>query len=152
MPSIPELEAEEARLVLRRFDADTALSLGLSLVSLARSRALPVLIDIRSPTLTYFRAVLPGADALNERWARRKANAVFLFGASSLLIGTRLRAEGKALADHGCNADDFADAGGCFPLRVAGAGIVAAVTISGLPQLEDHALAVEAVTALIAAA
>jgi uncharacterized protein (UPF0303 family) len=152
MPTIPELEAQEALLILSRFDADTALTLGLSLVAIARARTLPVLIDIRSPAHTYFRAMLPGADALNDRWARRKSNAVFLFGASSLLVGARLRAQGKTLADQGCNLDEFADHGGGFPLRVPGAGIVAALTISGLPQLDDHALAVEALTPLTAAA
>jgi uncharacterized protein (UPF0303 family) len=150
--TIPELEAQEARLILRRFDEDTALILGLSLVDTARARTLPVLIDIRSPTHTYFRAMLPGANAINDRWARRKSNAIFLFGASSLLVGARLRARGRTLADEGCSVDDFADHGGGFPLRVEGAGIVAALTISGLPQLDDHALAVEALTALTAAA
>jgi uncharacterized protein (UPF0303 family) len=149
--TIPELEAQEARLVLPRFDEDIALTLGLALVGTARTRNLAVLIDIRSPTHTYFRAMLPGANALNDRWARRKSNAVFLFGASSLLIGIRLRAQGKTLADQGCGPDHFADHGGSVPLRVAGAGIVAALTVSGLPQLDDHALAVEALTALIAA-
>jgi uncharacterized protein (UPF0303 family) len=69
--TIPELEAQEARLVLPRFDEDIALTLGLALVGTARTRNLAVLIDIRSPTHTYFRAMLPGANALNDRWARR---------------------------------------------------------------------------------
>ena len=38
---------------------------------------------------------------------------------------------------------DYATHGGCFPINVAGAGIVGCVTISGLPQRDDHNLVVE---------
>ena len=37
--------------------------------------------------------------------------------------------------------------GGSFPLHVAGVGCVGAVTVSGLPQRDDHALVVEALAA-----
>jgi uncharacterized protein (UPF0303 family) len=42
---------------------------------------------------------------------------------------------------------DYAGHGGCFPIRVTGTGVVAAVTVSGLPQRADHELAVEALCA-----
>ena len=35
-------------------------------------------------------------------------------------------------------------AGGSVPIRVLGAGVVAAVTVSGLSSEDDHALAVDA--------
>ncbi|MET8912572.1 heme-binding protein, partial [Micromonospora sp. NPDC004551] len=34
--------------------------------------------------------------------------------------------------------------GGCFPIILKGTGPVGTVTVSGLPQLDDHRLAVEA--------
>jgi uncharacterized protein (UPF0303 family) len=146
---IATLEAQEMRLVLSRFDESVILAIGMALVDLGRARNHPILIDIRTPQWTMFRAALPGSNALNDRWVRRKSNTVFLFGCSSLLMGTRLRTQGETLARHGCEPENFADNGGSFPLRVAGAGVLAAVTVSGLPQVDDHALVVEALEQVI---
>ncbi|MFM6978264.1 MAG: heme-binding protein [Micrococcales bacterium] len=40
---------------------------------------------------------------------------------------------------------DFAPAGGCFPVRVKGQGLVGTVTVSGIPQRDDHRLASESI-------
>jgi uncharacterized protein (UPF0303 family) len=44
----------------------------------------------------------------------------------------------------GLDPADYAAHGGAFPVRIANVGIVAVVTVSGLPQAEDHALVVTA--------
>jgi uncharacterized protein (UPF0303 family) len=44
---------------------------------------------------------------------------------------------------YGLPVADFAGHGGCFPIRVRGAGVIGSITISGLPDREDHQLAVE---------
>ncbi len=141
---IAELEAQEARLVMAGFDETMALELGAALVELALSENLPVVIDIRTPDRTLFHASLPGSAPLNDRWARRKSNVAFAFGAASLLVGRRLAAKGSNLEENGLAAADHAAHGGAVPIRVRGAGIVAVVTVSGLPQVEDHALVVRA--------
>src|SRR5579883_2636195 len=46
--------------------------------------------------------------------------------------------------------DLFAAHGGAFPVLVAGVGLVGTVAVSGLPQLEDHLLVVEALQAFLA--
>ncbi|MGB8813275.1 MAG: heme-degrading domain-containing protein [Paracoccaceae bacterium] len=143
------LDAQNQSLIFDHFNEDIAIDLGLHLLALARSRALPVLIDIRTPDRTLFRASLPGATPVNENWARRKSNTAFLFQVASLLVGTRNRAKGETLAKHGCNPADYAEEGGAVPIRLRGTGVVAVVTVSGLPQREDHALVIEALQSLL---
>jgi uncharacterized protein (UPF0303 family) len=146
---ISALEEQERQLVFARFDEVTALDLGLELVDLARTANLPVVIDIRTVNRTLFHAAMPGATPLNDAWARRKSNSTLMWQAASLLIGMRMHEKGDGFATHGVSEADYAMAGGSFPIRVQGVGVVAAVTVSGLPQLDDHALVVRAITTLL---
>jgi len=142
---IPELERQERELVLSRFDNADAWQLGSLLVQLATERGLPVAIDIRRGPQQLFHAGLPGSVADNDRWIERKVRVVERYGASSFLVGRRLAAQGKALdAGMGLDPADYAAHGGAFPIRIADVGVVAVVTVSGLPQADDHALVVEA--------
>ena len=43
---------------------------------------------------------------------------------------------------------DYATHGGSFPIRVKGAGCIGTVTVSGVPQREDHGIVVEALAQL----
>ena len=144
MDEITTLQAEAAELLLPAFCEDHALELGARLVALARAGALPVVIDIRTANRTLFHAALPGSAPLNDIWARRKSATALLFQESSLLVGLRLRAKDDTLARHGLNLEDHADQGGAVPIRVAGLGVVAVATVSGLPSRDDHALVVRA--------
>jgi uncharacterized protein (UPF0303 family) len=147
-PTLAELEDEAAGLVLSQFNEETALRLGLILIDLAEG--LPVVIDIRTPNRTLFHASLSGSAETNDNWARRKSNSTLMFGAASLLVGTRHREKGETLAKHGLDPADYADHGGAVPLVVRNVGMVAVATVSGLPQLEDHQLVVRGIEALIA--
>lgn len=149
MDDIPSLQAEAAALMLPAFTENTALNLGLALVNLARADNLPIVIDIRTADRTLFHAALPGATPLNDLWARRKSATALLFHEASLLVGLRLKAKGETLAMHGLDPAGYADHGGAVPIRVAGAGVVAVATVSGLPSRDDHALVVRALRSLI---
>ena len=145
-----ELEAEAAELVFDRFDEAMAWRLGSVLQQMAAESALPVVIDIRSADRTYFHAALPGSAPLNDLWARRKSNVALVFRMASLLVGNRLRDKGDTLAKHGLDAANHAESGGAVPVVVRGVGMVAVATVSGLPQVEDHKLVVQAMRAVLA--
>ncbi|MFI2364000.1 heme-degrading domain-containing protein [Promicromonospora sp. NPDC019610] len=146
---ITEVEAQEAELVLPAFTNDDAWRLGSLLVELAVERDLPVTIDIRKGTQQVFHAARPGTTPDNDSWIKRKVRVVYRFGASSYLVGLRAKAKGSDFnADHGLLFQEYSAHGGAFPVRVAGVGIVGVVTVSGLAQQDDHALAVEALREL----
>jgi uncharacterized protein (UPF0303 family) len=147
--TIAELETELAGLVLPAWDENVAVKLGQVLVDLAVAGGLPVVINIRNANRTFFHAALPGSSANNDNWARRKSNVALLMGLASLIVGMKNSERGRTLAGEGLSEADYADHGGAVPVRVAGAGIVAVVTVSGLPQVEDHQLAIEGIRALL---
>ncbi|MFF0228503.1 heme-degrading domain-containing protein [Streptomyces sp. NPDC004629] len=144
-PSVEELEAQERRLVFRRFSCEDAWALGSLLVELARERQAPVAIDIHRAGQQLFHAALTGATADNDAWIARKRRVVERYGASSYLVGARFRARGTTFEESSrLDPDVYAAHGGSFPINVADVGVIGAVTVSGLPQLQDHRLVVEA--------
>jgi uncharacterized protein (UPF0303 family) len=146
---IATLEAEEEALVLSEFTEETALALGERLTATARAAGHAVIVSIRTPTRTLYHAALPGSGPLNDAWARRKSNTALFFHTSSLLATLRHEAKGHTLARAGLSEADYALSGGAVPVRVRGAGVVAVCTVSGLPHLEDHALVVSALRAMV---
>ena len=147
---IAELEAQAMQLILPRFAEAEALWLGAWLVQAAQDRRLPIAIDVRTRDRTLFHASLPGASPANDLWARRKSNTAFLVQKASLIVRLQLEAKGQTMERHGTDPADYAASGGSVPIVVAGVGMVAAATLSGLPDVEDHALVVEGITALLA--
>jgi uncharacterized protein (UPF0303 family) len=145
---IARLEEQERRLTFDRFDHDDAWALGCLLVDLATGRELPIAVDIRRGPQQLFHAAMPGSTADNDAWIRRKVRVVERYGASSYLVGRRLAARGQELdAGMGVNPAEYAAHGGAFPVRIPHVGVVGVVTVSGLPQADDHALVVEAIEA-----
>jgi uncharacterized protein (UPF0303 family) len=147
---IAQLEAQEHELVFRRFDNKDAWILGSAMVAAATERSLPVTIDIRRHGHQLFHVALAGTVPDNDAWIERKVNVVNRFGASSYLVGRRLAASGTSL-DQSLGVDPvrFAAHGGAFPIRIAEVGVVGTVTVSGLPQSEDHAFATEMIRAFL---
>lgn len=144
-PSLEELAAQERRLVFRSFTHDDAWALGSLLVELARERQAPVAVDIHRCGQQLFHAALPGSAPDNDAWIARKRRVVERYGHASYLVGARFRAKGTTFEESSrLDPGAYAAHGGSFPVTVEGVGVVGAVTVSGLPQLQDHRLVVEA--------
>ena len=147
---IGQLEAQEARLVFERFDNDDAWRLGSAMVAEATQRRLPVTVDIRRHGHQLFHAALPGTTPDNDAWIDRKVNVVNRFAAASYLVGRRLEASGTTL-DEALGVDPlrYAAHGGAFPIRIRDVGVVGTITVSGLPQADDHAFVTELIGAYL---
>lgn len=142
---ITQIEAEVAELQFTRFSNDDAVALGQLLVQLGVGRNLPILIGISKPNHILFRAALDGATPDNDHWLEAKTRTAARYEAPSLLVGLRARRGGGRFEDNPIiDLSAHAAHGGAFPLYIRGVGAVAIVTVSGLPQVEDHRLVVEA--------
>jgi len=144
------LAADEERLAFDRFDHETAWALGSHLVAAARDAALPVVVSISRGGQRLFHAALPGTSPDNDAWVDRKARTVLRYGHSSLYVGTQARAAGSTFEERSrLDPDAYAAHGGSFPLTVRGAGVIGTITVSGLPQLEDHRFLVTELAAFL---
>ncbi|MCK2243408.1 MULTISPECIES: heme-degrading domain-containing protein [unclassified Crossiella] len=145
--TLDELTEQELDLQFDRFDNDTAWELGSQLVAAARAAGLPVVVAIHRNGQRLFHVALPGTSADNDAWVERKARVVARFGHSSFLIGERCRAKGSTFEETmRLDQDSYAAHGGSFPVTVRGVGVVGSVTVSGLPQVEDHRFVVAQLT------
>lgn len=141
--SASELADQELELQLSRMDNDDAWALGCALVDTARSRRAGVVVDIERGGQQLFHVALPGTAPDNDHWIRRKGNVARRFGHSSLLVGQQCREQGTTFeAKFGLPSADYAAHGGAFPLLIRDVGPVGVVTVSGLPQVQDHRLVV----------
>jgi uncharacterized protein (UPF0303 family) len=143
--SIARVEAEIRELQFPGFSLDDSLNLGLLLVELGKERGLPIAIDITKGEQVLFHVALPGATPDNGHWIRAKQRTAARWEVPSLLVGLRGRLRGGRIEDQGWfDETRYAAHGGSFPVYVTGVGAVATVTVSGLPQVQDHDLVVEA--------
>jgi uncharacterized protein (UPF0303 family) len=136
---LAELLEQEERLQLAGFDNDDAFRLGMLLVERARARGLALTVDLTRAQQQLFHVALPGTSPDNDHWVRRKTAVVYRFHRSSYYMGVSCRVRGIGLAERfALDPAEFAAHGGSFPIRVRGVGLVGTVTVSGLPQEEDH--------------
>ena len=145
---IAAVERQEKEIILPAFDNDIAWRVGLSIRELALSRNQSIVVDVRrfgQPHYQLFYTAFPGTTPNNMRWVERKVAVVSRFHRSSYGIGLYLQQNNITFGKrYDLPEGDYAAHGGCFPINVAGAGIIGAVTVSGLTQREDHNLVVEA--------
>jgi uncharacterized protein (UPF0303 family) len=148
---LKKLLLEEQELQFTKFNEATAWQVGSQLVERGTRANLPITIDIMRGQHQLFHASLPGTSADNDEWIKRKVRLVNRFGHSSFYMGQLLKHKGKTIEQsYLISESEFGPHGGCFPIIVRGTGMVGTITVSGLPQEEDHRLVVEAIRAFIA--
>ncbi|KAL1407500.1 hypothetical protein Q8F55_006933 [Vanrija albida] len=92
----------------------------------------------------------PAVGPDNWAWAAAKLNVVRRFGVSSLRKGRELAAQGRTPEAKGLHFPEYACHGGGFPIYLANndTGPIGAIVVSGLPQLDDHQLIVDALASV----
>ncbi len=136
---IERLKLQEQKLQFSKLDEADAWALGLAMREKAVAKKLPLVIDIRVAGRPLFYTALPGTSPDNAEWVRRKINVVMRLHKCSYRVSRENAQSGQALDElRGVNPIDVAPHGGCFPIHITGTGIVGTVTVSGIPQREDH--------------
>jgi uncharacterized protein (UPF0303 family) len=142
---IAKIIEQEKALGFSAFDEETAFALGTLTREMAIADGLSVIVDVRLWDRPLCYSALPGTAAANFDWARRKINSVQAYHKSTYRMFLEQGASERIFPpDYGLDPADYAIAGGAFPIRVAKAGVIGAVAVSGLPQRDDHNLVVRA--------
>ncbi len=140
---LEKIALQEKRLQFKAFDCEAAWAVGSALKAGAEKRGVAVAIDINFNGHQLFSYAMPGTTPDNWDWIRRKRNVVQRYHRSSYAIGlTHQRAQTTLQAKIGLDPKDYAPHGGCFPILLVGTGCVGTITVSGLPQRDDHNLVV----------
>lgn len=137
---------QERGLVFPAFDEHAAFAVGAIIRERAVHESLGLVADVRlwDRPLLYF--AMPGTTADNVEWVRRKSNTVRRFQKSTYRMVLEAGGQERGFALHRAVAiEDHVMAGGGFPIRVKGVGVVGSVTVSGLHERDDHEVVVAAI-------
>jgi uncharacterized protein (UPF0303 family) len=139
------IQKQEAALVFPAFDEAIAFQIGSAIRDRALKENLPIIVDIRTFDRPLFYAAMPGSNASNPDWARRKINVVRRFLKSTYrMVLEQQRPDRSFKPGEGLDISDYVLAGGGFPVTVRGAGVIGVIAVSGLPEREDHGVVVDA--------
>jgi len=147
------LIAEQERvLIFPEFDEAIAFKIGSAIRSAAIAAGQGIVADVRTWEKPLFYIALPGTTGDNPNWVRRKTNVVRTLGKSSYRVVLEKTFDGDFFPPRrGLDNMDVVLAGGSFPVRVKGAGLIGAITVSGLHERDDHRVVVEAICAHLGA-
>jgi len=135
---------QEKMLQFDIFNENIAWQLGSIISERALTECLPIAIEIRKFNQTIFFSGRHGITLDHHDWIRRKANTVQRFLRSSYRVGHELALEKIDIAQrYHLSPYDYTSAGGGFPIIVKNIGVIGSISISGLPERQDHQLIVE---------
>ena len=140
-----QLLEHEASSAFERLDIELALKVGRNAIYLATERNYPVTIVIELDGQEIFRETVAGDSEEHAGWIARKLNVVNLTHHSTMY--ERVKSEEDEIdwhAKHGVVDETHAIHGGGLPLITTDGRFRGVFLVSGLPQVEDHLFAVEA--------
>jgi len=147
---LSELAQQENVLQFDSFSNDDAFQIGMYLYEKAKKDGKAITIDITRNGQQLFHAALPGTSPDNDQWIIRKNRVVNRFCMSSFRVGIKLADSQKTLEEkYNLSTFDYAPHGGAFPIAIRNTGVIGTITVSGLAQAEDHAMAVDAISAFL---
>lgn len=134
---------QEEELQFPEFNNKMGLDLGMVLVKRCQDTNCAMTIDITKCGQQVFHYSCDGTLPDNDEWIKGKINVVNRLHHSSFYVHCYLEEEGKNIDErYHISAHEYRPYGGCFPLIVKGVGVIGTITVSGLPQEEDHAFVV----------
>lgn len=137
---------QENALMFASFDENDAFAIGTEIRDLLSSTGRAGLIDIRLWDRQLYCCAMKGTNAENANWVRRKVNVVRRFERSSYRKALEMADAGEVFeATNGTDPKDYAAAGGGFPIRLNEQVFIGCITVSGLPQRDDHTVVVQAI-------
>ena len=149
---LQELRQQEEDIQFESFTNETALAVGMALLNAARNGDKVVAIDITRNGQQLFHFAMAGTSSDNGEWIKRKNRVVNRFGHSSFYVGTSLRSASRTMEEkYLLSSSEYAAHGGAFPLIIKNVGVIGTITVSGLPQQEDHELVVSTLRQFLAA-
>ena len=143
---IARIIEQERGLVFPGFDEHAAFAIGSAIRERALRESLGLAADVRLWDRPLFFCAMPGTTGDNPNWIRRKANTVQRLHKSTYRIVLEAGGKDRLFPPHrALSPEDYVMAGGGFPIRVKGVGVIGAVTVSGLHERDDHEVAVGAI-------
>ncbi len=143
LPEVTTAELEEVAFDFAQFSNDDAVNLGLAAVEVITEWDLNLAVDIILGSDLVFRAKLGTTGPDNDPWLAGKAAVARIHGVPSLLVRRRHEAAGTTYPDELVDGVVPRAHGGAVPILVDGA-VVGTITLSGEPDVLDHAACVEA--------
>jgi uncharacterized protein (UPF0303 family) len=133
------IRRQEEMLQFEQFNNEAAWELGKLMVEEVRQSGVELAICIRKLNGNIvFQYTTEQTSLNNQNWMNRKFNTVYLMERSSLGVTAASHISKQDVADHGLSPSNYVFCGGGFPVRIRNGGIVAVITVSNLPHVQDH--------------
>lgn len=139
------------KITLTEFSNRIALEMGLRIIERAQECNQKIAVEVSRLNHSVFLYVDDSLPAEKLHWLKCKANLARLFEQSSLQCRLDCEARGQTLQQcFGLENEEYALKGGAIPIFVDQVGLVGTVAVSGMDDVEDHQMIVDALSEVFA--